>query len=573
MRFELPSLLLIFVCLILISGCTQRETVLAVIGKNEGITVEDFHMSFGGKKSMQALQSMDLTEKKKQLNRIIDRRIRLLAAFEAGLDEDEFVTERVEAMKKRRVIQKLYEVEILDHLIRESEIREYYARMAKEVVLRKIVINAPVPPDSAKMVEAKARAENLTLRARSGEDFSLLAREFSEDPGTARKGGLMEPMSWKSSLDPILTAAYSMKVGDVTDPIQTRQGFNVVMLEEIREKDRKPYDEVRDEIKRTLTREKTPVLQQGANVYMEALKRSNHVKYFDDNLTVLTDHVKGLEDPVPAKWIEIIDGLDETDRSRVLVSYQEKDFIIGSFSTVLEEFPEERPLYINTSTQLKSLIDRWLTQELLVERALKKRLDRDPEIENSLNEVRETYTLQLMDERVIYGDLEISEEDIESHYRAYKEEKYIDQARVKVQEILIKDEDIAGRVARIAKSGHNFDELVQQYTERVGYKKRNGVVNFFTRDRWGAMGEAAFRLKLGEIEGPIDLGNNKGFSIIKLLDRKPARIRELEEVRGLVENDLAKTIKEERERAWLEQYRAKYGVYIDEGALELTFSN
>ena len=51
-------------------------------------------------------------------------------------------------------------------------------------------------------------------------------------------------------------------------------------------------------------------------------------------------------------------------------------------------------------------------------------------------------------------------------------DEYIEQARVKVQEVMVKDRATADRVARQAKSGGNFNQLVQNYTERLGYKKR-----------------------------------------------------------------------------------------------------
>jgi len=99
-----------------------------------------------------------------------------------------------------------------------------------EVQLNQIVINVPWSEES----KDDAREELLRLREQimSGEaDFAQLARRYSDDPGSAKRGGLLDPFGRGMMVPKFEEVAYGMREGDLSDVFETEFGFHFIKLE------------------------------------------------------------------------------------------------------------------------------------------------------------------------------------------------------------------------------------------------------------------------------------------------------------------------------------------------------
>lgn len=91
-------------------------------------------------------------------------------------------------------------------------------------------------PELGSKEEKKAKAEELLQRAKNGEDFAALAKEFSEDPGSKDKGGLYENITEGSFVPEFEQAAFSMKPGEIyPELVPTKFGFHIIKLEKLGE--------------------------------------------------------------------------------------------------------------------------------------------------------------------------------------------------------------------------------------------------------------------------------------------------------------------------------------------------
>ncbi|MDZ4744783.1 MAG: peptidylprolyl isomerase [bacterium] len=82
----------------------------------------------------------------------------------------------------------------------------------------------------------KAEAEKILARIRKGEDFTLLAYQYSGDPGSKQKGGDLDYMSKNSPLvEPFKNALFAdgNKVGDVLGPVETQFGYHLIKVTDI----------------------------------------------------------------------------------------------------------------------------------------------------------------------------------------------------------------------------------------------------------------------------------------------------------------------------------------------------
>jgi parvulin-like peptidyl-prolyl isomerase len=97
--------------------------------------------------------------------------------------------------------------------------------------------------------------QELHQRARSGEDFAALAREYSEDPGSKGRGGLYEDFTRGTMVKPFEDAAFSVPVGEISDIIETQYGFHILKVEG-RKREERPLEEVRPELEERIKEQK-----------------------------------------------------------------------------------------------------------------------------------------------------------------------------------------------------------------------------------------------------------------------------------------------------------------------------
>ncbi len=81
---------------------------------------------------------------------------------------------------------------------------------------------------------AKLEAESIFKRAAAGEDFAKLAKQYSQDPGSAKQGGDLGWSEAKDWVKPFAAAAFAMKVGEIKGPVKSQFGYHILKLEGIR---------------------------------------------------------------------------------------------------------------------------------------------------------------------------------------------------------------------------------------------------------------------------------------------------------------------------------------------------
>lgn len=86
----------------------------------------------------------------------------------------------------------------------------------------------PSAADSALMLDL---AKQLKDRALNGEKFADLAKDYSNDPGSAEKGGKLEGFRGREGLDPAFaSAAFALNPGQISEPVLSQFGYHVILL-------------------------------------------------------------------------------------------------------------------------------------------------------------------------------------------------------------------------------------------------------------------------------------------------------------------------------------------------------
>ncbi|HSH44985.1 MAG TPA: peptidylprolyl isomerase [Longimicrobiales bacterium] len=128
----------------------------------------------------------------------------------------------------------------------EDVLRSAYQRdPVPELVVRHLVVLSERWRPEEHRDSARALAEEALRKARAGEPFAELAGEYSDEPGAAERGGLLEPGRQGTWAREFWEAALRLDVGEVSPVVETEFGFHVLRLEERRAV---PFEEVREEV-------------------------------------------------------------------------------------------------------------------------------------------------------------------------------------------------------------------------------------------------------------------------------------------------------------------------------------
>ncbi len=117
-----------------------------------------------------------------------------------------------------------------------------------------ILIALDEDADEAAVTAARDKALALLERLRAGEDFAAVAKEASEDPGSAELGGDLGFVE-KDMMDPVFEAAlFQLGEGELSEPVQSAFGFHIIQLTELRAGHEKSFEEARDAVAKAYRR-------------------------------------------------------------------------------------------------------------------------------------------------------------------------------------------------------------------------------------------------------------------------------------------------------------------------------
>ena len=144
----------------------------------------------------------------------------------------------------------------------DADIKAYYeqniARYATDEQRRASHILITVKKDApdADKAAAKAKAENLLAQARKKPgDFAKLAKDNSQDPGSAAKGGDLNFFGKGMMVKPFEEAAFKLKKGEISDLVQSDFGYHIIMVTDTKGAAAKQLSDVKTEISNDIKRQ------------------------------------------------------------------------------------------------------------------------------------------------------------------------------------------------------------------------------------------------------------------------------------------------------------------------------
>ncbi len=205
-----------------------------------------------------------------------------------------------------------------DVTLDDAAVEAYYEKhkdqfwVAEQVKASHILFRVTQALDEAGRQKKRALAEKVLEMAKSGKDFADLARKYSDDAGSAIKGGELGYFVRGSMVPDFENVAFALKPGQISDIVETSFGYHIIKCEGYIKAETKPLDDVRDEVRSSLRSELAR--QMALDKAMEAY--SAHRQDGDIDAAALVNGLKVNETGLFGRG-DAIDGLGVDDEIAV----------------------------------------------------------------------------------------------------------------------------------------------------------------------------------------------------------------------------------------------------------------
>lgn len=203
---------------------------------------------------VQAALDAGLELPQEQVNEQVDQQIRQVqqrfgsesaftaALAESGLTRDQYRQTLANQIRDEQLVQLFLGSRLRNRappVIDEREIQAFFATRAGTLGQRPATVSfqqvvvAPKPSEEARR-DAIARAEEVLEEIRTGADFAVLARRFSDDTGSAEHGGDLGWFKADRMVPEFSRAAFSLRPGQTSGLVESEFGFHIIKLERTR---------------------------------------------------------------------------------------------------------------------------------------------------------------------------------------------------------------------------------------------------------------------------------------------------------------------------------------------------
>lgn len=404
-----------------------------------------------------------------------------------------------------------------------------------------------VPRNASDEVKAQKEAEIRSIYAelKAGADFATVAKERSEDKGTAVRGGELPWVSSGQFVKEFEDAGFALKnKGDISEPVLSPYGWHIIKL--LDKRGIKSFEQMRPEIARLMTRDERGGMARTAMV--EKLKGEygfSLVEAQQEKLMKLAQETG----KVDSAYIAAI----HNDQSP-LFSFKGHSYTVADFSGFL---PKGRDVTRNASDYVKAMIGFMIDREILDYE--KSRLEEKyPDFRNLMNEYRDGMLLFEVSNREVWEKASQDTEGLQKFFKKNKKNYKWDKPHYKGFLIQCSDDTTATAVKKRMKKldadsvivvltrEFNTDSLTRVKVERgLFVEGENAWVDYLVFK--GAEVKADEKLPVAFVSG-------------KLL-KKPEVYTD---VRGQVTADYQNYL----EKVWVENLNKKYPVEINEDVLK-----
>lgn len=222
----------------------------------------------------------------------------------------------------------------------------------------------------------------------------------------------------------------------------------------------------------------------------------------------------------------------------------------------LNDMGPQMAMQFQSAEGIQRVVDELVNQELLYLDAVDSNMVEEAEYKELL-EITKANLLKNYAFNKLVGEETVSEEEIEKFYNDYKE-NFQKPEMLNASHILIDSEEKANEIAEEIKNGLSFEDAAVKYSSCPS-KEQGGNLGEFGRGQMVPEFEnAAFEMVEGTISDPIK--SQFGYHIIKVNEKLPEALSDMEEVKEEIKNQIVRMKQQEKYMNKVDELTKKYNV-------------
>lgn len=399
------------------------------------------------------------------------------------------------------------------------------------------------------LADPEKRIQEIYKRLKQGEDFSDLAKQFSDDKSSANKGGEMAPFTGGELNAPEFEkVAFGMTaLGDISKPFKTDYGWHIIKL--LDKKRTPPYDEIKYDIENKIQRDSRSKL---INATLASQLKANY------DITV-NPNAKG--------YFESILNANFFSRSWTLPKNFEKDqtlFTIEADTVKYGDFGQRlssiQSVYTDQKMPFRTVVEKEFKnfEEDAILNYHKEHLEYENEdFAQILGEYRDGLLLFDLMEKEVWNAAVQDTMGLHNYYKNHKDNYFWEDRVDVIMATAAKENDIK-TVARLLRRGQLPEEIGKDLntdqTQKVMFTSGMMASSDPSLPQDGIL-----RTGLSKI-----YQYNNAFHVVKVNKLLPKTNKTFDEARGKIISDYQNTL----ESSWLQALRARYEVTVDPVVLQ-----
>lgn len=404
----------------------------------------------------------------------------------------------------------------------EDELRQAYIRSKTKVAVRHLF--APTLKE----------AENLYHLLKIGVSFNELAKQTFTDTTLKNNGGYLGYINWGETDPNFENVAYSLKVGEISKPVKTAEGYSIIKVEDIIQDPFKTEDEFLRMKKKLVRAVRLSKMKSAVDTYIDKVFDKKEVKFNNEALASVMDDLKG------TGYGDI--DLELNNKSHKIfsdcVSYKNRIYSQKEIEEKLFEVPKyNRELLKNVKT-IKEAVLGLLMKDVLMKIAKDKGYDTTSYVRETFTKLANNIYLNYKRQEVL--DLvPVSDSEIANYYHeniGY----YSSGKEMNVQEIVVDSDSLAEALKIKIDKGEDFGKLAKKYSLRKWTAEKDGIMGLSPVSEFGDMKDTLWNSLLGKTIGPIKF--DKYYGVFRVLDKKDSQPIDI----NLVRAQIIKAIKNDK---------------------------
>ena len=416
-----------------------------------------------------------------------------------------------------------------------------------QIEIAHIMLRTSPKMSAGDSIKLKAKADSIYQLATHGQDFAELAKKYSQDQYTAKRGGVLPwlGVGRMAKVPEFEKAAFGLKnIGDISAPIKTEYGWHIIKLEA--KKPLLPFDSVKDEITARIM--KDPRSQEAVNVLVAEVKKQYDFK----------------ENPIAkkefTKWIDASFYKGEWSADKVkghtatLFSLGGQNYTEENFAAYVAKNQMAGKPNAGAEFAMSMLYPKYVNQEVLKfkDAHLEKE---DPKFADMLTQYKDGILLFDITDQMVWTKALKDTAGLRSYYQMHKT-GYMYTERAEATIYTCSSKDVAKEARKMLGKGKTNKEIAAELNGKAANSIKIDSAKYMKNDN--ALVDANWKKGLSDNadkDGKVVFVNVKA---ILAPEPKP-----LDEVRGLMTTDYQNYLMDQ----WLKDLHAKYPVKVNQQVL------